>query len=99
MRRAENAILGEELSLNGHSEPCRREPLPAAAFVVAGSPAGRLASLRCEVAFVDYLHAERAAGLVRIIDTDHGEEQVIGDADRQEQVGVDAGVGELAERG
>ena len=35
-----------------------------------------------EVALADYLHAERAAGLVRIVDADHGEEQVIGDADR-----------------
>jgi hypothetical protein len=76
--------------LDGRSEHWRREPLPAAAFVVAGSRAGRLAGLRCEVGFADYLHAERAAGLVRIIDADCGEEQVSEDAGRQEQAGVDA---------
>ena len=32
-------------------------------------------------------------------DSDDGEEQVIGDADRHQQVGVDTDVGELTERG
>ena len=80
------------------NECCRREPLPAAA-VVAGPSASQMAVLQREVALADYLHAERAAGPARIVDADHGEEQVIRDTDRQEQVGVDAGVGELAERG
>src|SRR5207245_9554249 len=65
-------------------------------------PGGRLGGwrgLQHEVVLADYLHAEYAAGLVRIVDADHGEEQVIGDADRHQQVGVDAGAGELAERG
>jgi MFS family permease len=61
---------------------------------VAGS-----AGLQREVALMDHLDAQRAAGLVRIVDADHGEEQVIGDADRQQQVDVGTGVGELAERG
>ena len=39
--------------------------------------------LQHEVVLADYLHAERAAGLARIVDADHGEEQVIGDTDRQ----------------
>ena len=64
-----------------------------------GRRLGRWRGLQHEVALANHLHAERAAGLVRIVDADHGEEQVIGDADRHQQVSVDAGVGELAERG
>src|SRR5690349_5960564 len=47
----------------------------------------------------DNLFAQRAHGLVGIVHADHREEQAVGDADRQQQVGGDAGVGELAERG
>jgi len=45
------------------------------------------------------LHAERAAGRVRIAGANHGEEQVTADADRHQQVRVAAGAGALAERG
>jgi len=67
--------------------------------MAARSPTGPGQALQHEVVLADNLHAERAAGFVRIIDADHGEEQVIGDADGHQQVRVDAGVGELAERG
>ena len=50
-------------------------------------------------AWGDHLGAERLACLFLAIHADHGEEQRIRDADRQEQVGVDARVGQLAERG
>jgi hypothetical protein len=45
----------------------------------------------------DHLGAQRAAGRILVVGTDHGEEQLVGDADRQEKVHIDAGVGELAE--
>src|SRR5690348_2167185 len=69
------------------------------AATVARSPTEPMPGLQHEVVLTDNLHAERAASFVRIIDADHGEEQVIGDADWHQQVRVDAGVGELAERG
>jgi hypothetical protein len=46
---------------------------------------------------VDDLATQRAAGRSHVVNTDHGEKQSVGDANRQEQVHVDAGVGELAE--
>ncbi|HLI37242.1 MAG TPA: hypothetical protein VKV80_07850 [Streptosporangiaceae bacterium] len=48
---------------------------------------------------MDHLVAERAVGRGRVVDADHREEHLIGDADREEQVGVDAGVGEFTEGG
>lgn len=43
----------------------------------------------------DYLNSDRMAGLVLGIDADHGEEQIIGDADRHKQACVDAHVSDL----
>jgi hypothetical protein len=49
------------------------------------------------ISHVADLATQRAAGRSHVVNTDHGEEQFVGDANRQEQVHVDAGVGELAE--
>ena len=49
------------------------------------------------VLLVDYQVAQRGAGRFLVINTDHGEEQLIGDTHRQQQVDVDTSVGELAE--
>src|SRR5215471_12364518 len=44
-----------------------------------------------------YLGAKCVAGLFHVIDAYHGEEHIVGDADRQQQVSVDARIGERAE--
>ena len=80
-------------STDRRHERRRYEPLSAPA---AGLPGRRLngrRGLRREVTPADYLRGERAAGLARVVDADHGEEQVVGDADRQQQVDVDADAG------
>src|SRR5436190_11156987 len=45
----------------------------------------------------DDLAAQGALGCGRVVSADHGVELIVGDANRQEQVHVDAGVGELVE--
>ena len=46
---------------------------------------------------LDDLAAQRALGRGHVVSADHRVEHLIGDANRQEQVHIHAGVGELAE--